>query len=244
MDAGSAVVVALEATNCRLASDLGSVTAYAGRRGSLKGEREMGVVRDSGELETTVLLAPPISTGTLLILARWWNAEGAAHNMNDAVLMVALGLAAGTGASYVAGDSTAASIALAAGGACLALAPAVYATELALPLMLWVLATVLAYVVAVRGRRARDEVRAGRAHTVDVERVRADATVKAAEITAGATVRVAELQSGAYVRAAELVTSTRTVAALDAALYARQALEGATRAPLYLPSTETDDAGV
>jgi hypothetical protein len=140
--------------------------------------------------------APAIATTTVLALARIWNANGAEHSIGDASVMGALAVGAAwvgnklaTGAN---GDATAAAIGFTAAGTLATAGVAAYSDGLPLPLLLWAVATVLAYVVAARIWRAdhRDQIAYERAtatrqedhrHTETIEVIRARAQVEAAQ---------------------------------------------------------------
>ncbi|MQY40033.1 hypothetical protein SRB17_80620 [Streptomyces sp. RB17] len=139
--------------------------------------------------------APAIATSTVLILARIWNANGAEHSVGNAVLMTALSLAAaaaGVCASIGrAGDSVIAGTAFAASGGLTLAGVAGYADGLSLPLLLWALATAIAYGLAARywrtDRRERTAYerqtsarREEHAHIERVEALRAGAQIEVA----------------------------------------------------------------
>ncbi|MFF3878737.1 hypothetical protein [Streptomyces sp. NPDC001978] len=143
--------------------------------------------------------APALATSTVLILARIWNANGAEHSIGNAVLMTALSLAA-AGAGVCAsigraGDSVIAGTAFAISGGLALAGVAGYADGLSLPLLLWALATAVAYGLAARywrtDRRERTaydrQTSARREEHAHIERVQA--------LRAGAQIEVA--RSGA-----------------------------------------------
>ncbi|MGW7514625.1 hypothetical protein ACWGJ2_03415 [Streptomyces sp. NPDC054796] len=106
--------------------------------------------------------APALATSTVLILARIWNANGAEHSTGNAVLMGALALGAAAAGAFAShglrgGDSTTAAAAFATSGALAVAGVAGYSDGLSLPLLLWAVATVLAYVLA--GRHWRTDRR-------------------------------------------------------------------------------------
>ncbi|MGI5469635.1 hypothetical protein [Streptomyces sp. CA-132043] len=138
--------------------------------------------------------APVIATSTVLILARIWNANGAEHSTGSAILMGVLAagcaLAGATTTRGLHGDRTTSAIAFTGAGAFALAGVAGYADSLALPLLLWGVATVLAYVVAHRhwrqDRRAEtlhrqrmEERQADYRHTETVEVIRARAQIEA-----------------------------------------------------------------
>lgn len=161
--------------------------------------------------------APVLATSTVLILARIWNANGAQHSIGDASVMGALAVGAAFAGRSLAtgqnGDGTAASIGFTAAGAFATAGVAAYTDGLPLPLLLWAVATVLAYILATRHWRTdhREDIAYQRAtetrreiqrHVETVELIRARASVETAR------------ESAAYANA------------LNAALTARAALPG------------------
>lgn len=98
--------------------------------------------------------APALATSTVLILGRIWNANGAEHSVGNATLMVVLATgaaAAGACASVGrAGDGVLAGTCFAASGGLALAGVAGYADGLSLPLLLWALATAVAYGLAAR----------------------------------------------------------------------------------------------
>jgi hypothetical protein len=98
--------------------------------------------------------APALATSTVLILGRIWNANGAEHSVGNATLMVVLATgaaAAGACASVGrAGDGVLAGACFAASGGLALAGVAGYADGLSLPLLLWALATAVAYGIAAR----------------------------------------------------------------------------------------------
>lgn len=140
--------------------------------------------------------APAIATTTVLALARIWNANGAEHSIGDATVMGALAVGAAFAGSKLAtgenGDPTAAAIGFTAAGTLATAGVAAYSDGLPLPLLLWSVATVLAYVLAFRHWRTdrRETVAYERAtaarredhrHVETVEVIRARAQVEAAQ---------------------------------------------------------------
>ncbi|WP_314414186.1 hypothetical protein [Streptomyces sp. DSM 40484] len=138
---------------------------------------------------------PALATSTVLILARIWNANGAEHSVGNAVLMTALSLAAAAAGACAsvgrAGDPVIAGTAFAASGGLALAGVAGYADGMSLPLLLWVLATAVAYGLAARywrqDRRTRvaferhvGERREERAHIERVETIRGTTQVEVA----------------------------------------------------------------
>ncbi|MFD9631679.1 hypothetical protein [Streptomyces violascens] len=137
--------------------------------------------------------APAVATSTVLILARVWNANGAEHSAGSAALMTVLaGGAAAAGASLTrTGDSVLGATGYAVSGAFAFTGVAAYADGLPLPLLLWVLATTIAYGFTARHWRTdrRDalahdrhmsEQRTEHAHVERVEALRAGAQIESA----------------------------------------------------------------
>ncbi|MFI2311516.1 hypothetical protein AMK17_12695 [Streptomyces sp. CB00072] len=181
-------------------------------------------------------VAPVIGTSTVLILGRIWNANGAEHSAGNAALMVALAAGAATAGAFAAaghggGDGVLAGTAFATAGALALAGVAGYADGWSLPILLWSVATAVAYGIAARYWRTdrRDATahhrqtevrREGHAHVERVEALRAGAQIEAARTGA------------AY--AEQLATALITRAALPS--YDPQAI---TRAGLpELPSAE------
>lgn len=142
--------------------------------------------------------APALATSTVLILARIWNANGAEQSIGNAVLMGALALGSAAAGAFAStglngGDNLAASAAFGTAGALAFAGVAGYSAGLALPLLLWAVATVLAYVLAARHWRTdRREATAHERHITDrreehahverVEAIRAQAQITTAQV--------------------------------------------------------------
>ncbi|WP_329117457.1 hypothetical protein [Streptomyces sp. NBC_01465] len=139
--------------------------------------------------------APALATSTVLILGRIWNANGAEHSVGNAALMVVLatGSAAAGAASSKgwSGDSVIAGTCFATSGGLALAGVAGYADGISLPLLLWVLATAVAYGLAARyWRTDRREALAHERHTTErhqehahierVEALRAGAQIESA----------------------------------------------------------------
>ncbi|MFE1987511.1 hypothetical protein [Streptomyces mirabilis] len=151
--------------------------------------------------------APAVATSTVLILARIWNANGAEHSIGNAVLMTALSLAAAAAGACAsigrAGDSTIAGTAFAASGGLALAGVAGYADGLSLPLLLWVLATAIAYGLAARywrtDRRGTlayerhvSDRREERAHIERVETIRGTTQIEVARTGAAYAEQLAQ----------------------------------------------------
>ncbi|MET8129986.1 hypothetical protein [Streptomyces sp. NPDC005231] len=110
-------------------------------------------------------VAPAVATSTVLILGRIWNANGAEHSVGNAALMVVLAAGAATAGAFAAagrggGDGVLAATAFATSGGLALAGVAGYADGLPLPLLLWAVATTVAYGIAARYWRTdrRDSV--------------------------------------------------------------------------------------
>ncbi|MER7622751.1 hypothetical protein [Streptomyces sp. NPDC126503] len=179
--------------------------------------------------------APVLATSTVLVLGRIWNANGAEHSVGNAALMVVLAAGAATAGAFASaghrGDSVLAGAAFATSGGLAFAGVAGYADGLSLPLLLWVLATAVAYGLAARYWRT------DRRATVAHERHTAERREDHAHIE-----RVEALRAGAQIEAAR--TGALYAEQLATALLTRAALPGfdpqtLTRAGLpELPATE------
>ncbi|WP_411097577.1 hypothetical protein [Streptomyces sp. 020-2-3H-GM] len=141
-------------------------------------------------------MAPVIGTSTVLILGRIWNANGAEHSAGNAALMVVLAAGAATAGAFAAaghggGDGVLAGTAFATSGALALAGVAGYADGWSLPILLWSVATAVAYGIAARYWRTdrRDAVayerqttvrREEHGHVERVEALRAGAQIEAA----------------------------------------------------------------
>ncbi|MFI1908717.1 hypothetical protein ACH444_22835 [Streptomyces microflavus] len=140
--------------------------------------------------------APALATSTVLILGRIWNANGAEHSVGNAALMVVLATGAATAGAFAStgrggGDGVLAGTAFATSGALALAGVAGYADGWSLPILLWAVATAVAYGIAARYWRTdrRDRTaherhttvrREEHAHVERVEALRAGAQIEAA----------------------------------------------------------------
>jgi hypothetical protein len=182
---------------------------------------------------------PAISTTAVLALGRYWHAHGAAHSIGDAILAGGLTLGCTVAAAVVDGADSATTRAAALGlaGGCAAAGIVAYSGEMALPLLVWALATTAAYALARRTWRTdrRSEIeherrmeadRARYDHEIQVEAIRAHS----AELAAQYSVTAAAYQAKAL---AAVVGTQTAIPAIDPAAFA---LSPAARAALE-PST-------
>ncbi|WP_406862512.1 hypothetical protein ABZO31_19500 [Streptomyces sp. HUAS MG47] len=151
--------------------------------------------------------APAVATSTVLILGRIWNANGAEHSIGNAALMTVLAAGAATAGAFASagrnGDGVLAGTAFAASGGLALAGVAGYADDLSLPLLLWALATAIAYGLAARYWRTdrRETVayarrtierREDHAHTERLEALRARTQVEVARETSAYATALAE----------------------------------------------------
>lgn len=161
--------------------------------------------------------APALATSTVLILARIWNANGAEHSTGNAWLMGVLATGAAVAGALCTtgrhGDSTTGAVAFTASGALALAGVSAYADGLSLPLLLWAVATAVAYGLAARYWRT------DRRETVAYER-----RVSERREEHGHVERVEVIRARAQVEVAR--EGTAYAAALAEALTARAALPG------------------
>ncbi|MET9697736.1 hypothetical protein ABZY31_12495 [Streptomyces sp. NPDC006529] len=139
--------------------------------------------------------APALATTTVLILGRIWNANGAEHSAGNAALMVVLAAGAAAAGAFSSGNHSGGSViagtAFAASGGLALAGVAGYADGISLPILLWALATAVAYGLAARYWRTdrREAVtyeretlgrREDHAHVERVEALRAGAQIEVA----------------------------------------------------------------
>ncbi|MFF4230076.1 hypothetical protein [Streptomyces sp. NPDC001820] len=172
--------------------------------------------------------APALATSTVLILGRIWNTNGAEHSVGNAALMTVLATGAAAAGAFAsagrAGDRTIAGTAFATSGGLVLAAVSGYADGISLPLLLWVLATAVAYGLAARYWRTdrRDAVayerRIGekREDHVHIERV---------ETIRGRTQIEVAREGTAYAEAlAQALTARATLPGFDPAALTRAGL--------------------
>lgn len=191
--------------------------------------------------------APGIATSTVLILARIWNANGAEHSIGNAVLMGSLATGAAVAGCVAASgqrgaDPAITGAALTASGVLALAGVAGYADGLALPLLLWAIATVLAYGLAARHwrtdrreqvahQRHSDQRREEHAHAERIEAIRARAEIETARVQ----IDVAR-ESSAYAAAlAEAITARSALPGYNPAAITRAGLPQLTTSKEYDP---------
>ncbi|MFI9332950.1 hypothetical protein ACIGZJ_36120 [Kitasatospora sp. NPDC052868] len=135
-------------------------------------------------------LFPALTTTTALILARVWNAQGAAGSWGDAALMIALASGATlygiVSASKTHGDPILTAAAFGAGGSFALLGVAAYTESPALALIMWLVATAMVYALSARHWRAAAERAEQRYHELQMAQVHRFADVQVAQIQGNA----------------------------------------------------------
>ncbi|MGW2508475.1 hypothetical protein ACWC0A_03390 [Streptomyces scopuliridis] len=171
-------------------------------------------------------VAPVLATSTVLILGRIWNANGAEHSVGNAALMVALAAGAATAGAFASagrsGDGVLAGTAFATSGSLALAGVAGYADGWSLPILLWSVATAVAYGIAARYWRTdrRDTVAYERGTTMRREE---HAHVERVETIRGRTQIEVAREGTAYAAAlAEAMTARAGLPGFNA-----QALEAA-----------------
>ncbi|MET9510064.1 hypothetical protein ABZX62_16660 [Streptomyces flavidovirens] len=165
--------------------------------------------------------APALATSTVLILGRIWNANGAEHSVGNAALMVVLAAGAATAGAFAsagrAGDPVIAGTAFAASGGLALAGVAGYADELPLPLLLWALATTVAY--AITGRYWRTDRRETLAHErqTAVRREEHGHVERVEALRAGAQIEVARSGAAYAEQLAQALTARAALPGFDPA---------------------------
>ncbi|MFD8386538.1 hypothetical protein ACFV2X_49955 [Streptomyces sp. NPDC059679] len=129
-------------------------------------------------------VVPVITTSTALALARIWHEQGAAHSAGNMALMIALSAgsfaAACVSAAHRNSDAITTAVAFTASGAFAVIGPAAYTESWALAALLWLVATVLVYVVSSRHWRTARQDREAREHELALARLNSATTVATA----------------------------------------------------------------
>ena len=191
-------------------------------------------------VDTLAKAAPALGTTSVLVLARVWNAHGAQHSVGGALLMGALTVGAtvaGCASAHGHGGTNPAitGAAFATAGALTLAGVSGYADGLALPLLLWAIATAIAYGLAARHWSA--ERREHAAYERDAARRRAEHAhrERVAAIHAGARIETARLQLEAVRTSAVHATALADALAARAALPGHEAAEVVRLDPRGLP---------
>jgi len=182
-------------------------------------------------------IVPALSTTTALILARVWNAQGAASSVGDAALMIALAAGAtlhGTiSATKVHGGHVLTAVEFAAAGSFALIAPAAYTTSTALALILWLVATGLVYGMSNRHWRAARIAAEERQHELLMLQ-----TDRIADVQVAAIQGQAQAQALAY--GLLLAQAIEQRQALDPTSFQSAALVG-SGLPQLAPASPTED---
>lgn len=182
---------------------------------------------------------PAISTTAVLALGRYWHAHGAAHSIGDAALASLLTVGCTVAAASVDGAESVTTRATALGlaGGCAAAGIVGYSGEMALPLLIWALATTAAYALARRTWRTERHSEIEHARRMEADHARYDHELQveairahSAELAAQYSVTAAAYQAKAL---AAVVGAPSSIAPVDPRAFelspaARAALEPAT----------------
>lgn len=194
---------------------------------------------------------PAVLPTAVLVAARWWNIEGAEHSPGDAALFGVL-----TGVSLVAGWVSAsnsdhlsrgAAVGFGLAGALAAAGVVGYSSGLALPVLLWTVASGLAITLSSLARAAEKRHRRRLAEAEEVRRAEderreraaaawAERRMQRAQLASQTTVTVEALRAYSAVSVAELAAAAKVAVAELAAGTAHSALPGMDR--VALPATE------
>jgi hypothetical protein len=198
--------------------------------------------------EVAERVGPVLAPTALLLAARWWNVQGAEHSTGDAIisgLLTAGSMAVGTVSALnaEAGLTKGAAIGFSLAGAFAAAGITAYAGGLALPVLLWTVASGVALKLAGLARAAewrrkalaaeREAERIREDERREIERQAAhDRAMQHAELRARTKLGIAALDAYAKVTVAELEANTAiTVAELKAG-HGHAILPGTERAAL------------
>ncbi|MFD9224551.1 hypothetical protein ACFWDI_32190 [Streptomyces sp. NPDC060064] len=172
--------------------------------------------------------APALATSTVLVFGRIWNANGSEHSVGNAALMVVLATSAAAAGAFAAagrnGDGVLAGTAFAASGGLALAGVAGYADGISLPLLLWALATAIAYGLAARYWRTdrRESVAYERHTTVRREE---HAHIERVETIRGRTQIEVAREGTAYAEAlAQALTARAALPGFDLAALTRAGL--------------------
>jgi hypothetical protein len=182
---------------------------------------------------------PAISTTAVLALGRYWHAHGAAHSIGDAALASLLTVGCAVAAAAVDGAESATTRATALGlaGGCAAAGIVGYSGEMALPLLIWALATTAAYALARRTWRTERHSETEHDRRMEADHARYDHELQVEAIRAHSVELAAQYSVTAAAYQAKALTAVigapSAIPAVDPAAFA---LSPAARAALE-PST-------
>ncbi|GHB75901.1 hypothetical protein GCM10010331_74690 [Streptomyces xanthochromogenes] len=179
-----------------------------------------------------------VAAGTLLTLARIWNAQGAEHSVGAAGLMLAFGAASGYLAVKSDEETASAvfsSMALTFG----ALSVGVYSDPIAPALIIWIVAVIASSVLIARSRR--DDRRVATQHAAEMAALKVDrsADITIAEIDANSRIEVARQQSAAAAAMEEAIAHRAALA--DGPLDPTGMLRASGQLPPLHVVKDTDD---
>ncbi|MFF4902585.1 hypothetical protein [Streptomyces sp. NPDC001068] len=152
-----------------------------------------------------------VAAGTLLALARIWNAQGAEHSVGAAGLMLAFGAASGFFALRNEEETATAvfsSMALTFG----ALSVGVYSDPIAPALIIWIVAVIASSILIARSRR--DDRRVATAYANEMAALQVDRTadITIAKIDANTRIEVAREQTAAAAAIEEAIAHRAALA--------------------------------
>lgn len=204
--------------------------------------------RGSRVREVAERVGPVLAPTALLLAARWWHAQGAAHSIGDAVvsgLLTAGAMGVGTVSALnaEAGLSRGAAIGFGLAGTFAAAGITAYAGGLALPVLLWTVASGLALKLAGLARAAearrkalaieREAERVREEERREIERKAAhERALEHAQLRARTKLGVAAIEAYSKVAVAELEASKAIAVAELEAGHGHAILPGVERAAL------------
>ncbi|WP_128818103.1 hypothetical protein [Streptomyces sp. S063] len=174
-------------------------------------------------------VAPAVATSTVLILGRIWNANGAEHSLGNAALMVVLTAGAATAGAFAAtgrggGDGVLAGTAFATSGALALAGVSGYADGWSLPILLWAVATAVAYGIASRYWRTDRRDRAAHERHTTVRREEQAHVERVEALRAGAQIEVAHAEAAYAEQLATALITRATLPGYDPAALTRAGL--------------------
>lgn len=141
-------------------------------------------------------ILPGVTTTTVLALARIWHEQGAAHNVGDAALMVALAVGAAAAGTVSAtgqhGDAWVTATGYGAAASLTLTAVVAYTDQWPLAALMWLLATIATYALAAPHWRAAKARREDHAAAYALQHLQSQTQVAVTGIQAQAAVQVAE----------------------------------------------------
>ncbi|MEU8444103.1 hypothetical protein AB0F05_26930 [Streptomyces microflavus] len=174
-------------------------------------------------------VAPAVATSTVLILGRIWNANGAEHSLGNAALMVVLTAGAATAGAFAAtgrggGDGVLAGTAFATSGALALAGVSGYADGWSLPILLWAVATAVAYGIAARYWRTDRRNRTAHERHTTMRREEHAHVERVEALRAGAQIEVAHAGAAYAEQLATALITRATLPGYDPAALTRAGL--------------------